>query len=349
MPNSLRTRSNSRRRAPWLAFVIAGVVALASCGGPAPREADPNLFLMIADASANRVEVLSAVDDPAKLAPNTTASFSIGTEGSVGMAAFGPDGRIYVTDWSGARILVFDADTALSSANPSPAAVITSPALMEPLTMAFTADGDLWVADRRGSTQGSPVPNRLVKLHDVTAAVGHTELAATAVLDFRSSTTSIFRYHFLDALLLDEQGNLWMTDLFDWTVSRIDDPNDLTGDHADFVPDLQFASVNYSDAPLSAVRNPTGLAMDAQGRLYVGNRGQTSVARFDAPYSITSGDDVVTASASIHVAGTGIPNTSLVAIDSSANLWVASASCRPAYLPSSCGSLPPAAAGPSST
>lgn len=346
MSREMDSRSIKHIWAWCMAFVVAGSIALTSCGGAAPQPEAQHLFVLVANSSTNRVEVLSAAADPADLARNTTASFAIGAGGSIGAAIFGPDGRIYVSDWSGGKILVYDAGTALGSGNPSPAAVITSPALLEPLTMAFAANGDLWVVDRRGTIPSSPVANRMVKLAGVSSAVGDTVLDAAAILDFRSSTSTIFRYNYLDGLLLDKQGNLWVTDLFDWTVSRIDDPADLTGTHADFVPDQQFASVNFGDGDLSAVRNPASLAMDAVGRLYVGNRGQVSVARFDDPYAITTGDTVVTPSAAIHVAGEAIPNTSMIGFDSSGSLWVASASVL-ANVPSVIVRLPnPDAAGP---
>lgn len=311
----------SRRLGRRLAIVASIAALLAACGTPTPPpDEDANVFLLIANYSGHHIEVLSAVDDPATLTHDTGAGFTTEDDASVAMAVFGPDGRIYVADHGVGRILVYDADAALAASAPAPAAVITSADILEPVALAFNSAGELWVADRRRSSQGDPSTNRLVKLHSVVTAAGPTDLDGTTVVEFDDAASPDFKYDQLGALFIDQTGNIWVTDVLNWNVARIDDPEGLLGVVLGVVPDLQFKSVDFGSPNDSAIRNPTSLAMDADGRLYVGNRGQTSVARFDDPYAVPNDAVSVVPSA---VMASGLPNTTLVAIDGDGALWVA--------------------------
>ncbi len=324
------TVPSQRRRRPGRRFAGAASIAvllavcgtLTACSTPTPPPSDDaNVFLLIANYSGHHIEVLSAVDDPAALQHDTGAGFTTEDDASVAMAVFGPDGRIYVADHGVGRILVYDADAAFAASAPAPVAVITSADIIEPVALAFNAAGELWVVDRRRSSEGDPHANRLVKLHSAGTAVGPTDLDGTTVVEFDDAASPDFKYDQLGGLFIDQTGNIWVTDVLNWNVARIDDPDGLLGVVLGVVPDLQFKSVDFAAPDDSAIRNPTSLAMDADGRLYIGNRGQTSVARFDDPYAVTNNALSVAPSA---VIVSGLPNTTLVAVDGDGALWVAS-------------------------
>lgn len=183
------------------------------------------------------------------------------------------------------------------------------------------------MVDRRNSVQGAYVANRILRLGDVAGLTGEQELAPEALIELALSPVSTSTQNtFLSSIQFDLADNLWYTDMFDWSVGLIANPASLSGTHLDFVPDLQFASVNFAEPDLSAIRNPGSLAFDRAGRLYVGNRAQTTVARFDAAMAITDQDRQVTPAATIRVGGSGLVNTNQIGFDKDGALWVASTS-----------------------
>lgn len=303
-------------------LILLVVSLLASCGGPAPLP-NPDIYLLIPNMDYKSVEVMTAVTDAGSLAPD--AKFTLPGNHTPTAALYGPDGRIYVIDATAAEILVYDAAQALAQANPVPVATLTSTAFVEPAGLAFSPLGKLWVVDRGDSDPDTaPVATRLLRFAGTSGAVGTTNMTPEAALELGSVPATIFRNNYATSILFDALGNLWLTDLYDWSVSRIDDADSLVGSLTDFLPDLMFAAVNDADAPNSPIRNPTSLAFDRQGRLYVGNRGGVVVSRFDDPDAITTLARSAEPSAVIHVGGAAIVNSAQMGIDSSGDLWVAS-------------------------
>jgi len=321
---------------PLLLATAVAAFLIAACGGAPTPPLELNYFLLVPNnAGANAtVEVMGAADDPGTLARDAGGAFQLEASAVAATPQFGPDGRIYVADAkpqpngsTPGRILVFSAAEALGTASPATVAEITSPGLMQPVALAFDNNDNLWVVDRRNSTQGAFVANRILRLGDVAGLTGSNELAPEAVIELALSPVPTSTQNtFLSSIHFDFSGNLWYTDQFDWSVGRIDNPASINGTQLDFAPSVQFASVDFVAPIQSAIRNPGSLAFDLSGRLYVGNRGQTVVARFDDPYGITDQDREVAAAATIRVGGTGLTNTNQVGFDKEGALWVASTS-----------------------
>lgn len=267
---------------------------------------------------------MTAVDDPADLKRNTGAAVGVATPALVHTPTFGPDGRIYVADSTNAQILVYDAAQALAQATPTPVATFSSPAFVQPVALAFSHEGALWVADRRNSVSTAPVANRLFRLGVVAGITGAQTLTPEASIELELTNTASATNAFLSSIHLDTMGNLWFTDMFDWSVGRIDAASLLNGDVNGYVPDLKFASIIYGTSADSPIRNPTSLAFDRSGRLYVGSVNQSFVARYDVPAALVNGERQTEPSATIRVLGDPLANAALIGFDQDGALWVAS-------------------------
>lgn len=330
MSRSRPTRTSHRRRTvrPWRlsAALAALAVLVAACGGggPPPPPDAHDVLMFISNYSDARIEVMSAESDPAELAANPGLRIADPAFVSVISAVWGPGDRLYVSDFALNQIRVYDADDAMGAAAPTPVAIITSPDLVEAYAMAFDPSGNLWVSDRRGSRDASPITNRIVKFTaaSVAAATGATSLNAATVITFDTSTPA-FAYNRITSLTFDEQGDLWFTDVLAWAVYRTTDPGSLTGTVNGHVPTLRLQSINFGTPELSDIRNPTSLAVDSDGNLYVGNRGRDKVARFDGAASLTGDYAGATRSADAMLA-VGLTNASLVTIAPDGALWVGS-------------------------
>lgn len=314
-------------RTPLLGALLVGAALLVACGGgggtPPP---EPNLFLLMADTPAGRIEVMTAVDDPAGLARNTGAAFSVPAPARVHTPVFGPDGRIYLADAAGAQIFVYDAVQALEQAAPAAVATLSSAALMQPVALAFSPQGELWVADRRDSQAAAPVANRLIRFGDVSGLTGAQVLVPEASVELALEGGASTANTQISSILLDTVGGLWFTDLTDWSVGRLEDVSLLTGTVTGHVPALKFASIDFATPEASSIRNPTSLAFDFSGRLYVGGVGQSVVARYDVPSALVDGDRQTEPSAVIRVEGAPLANSAAIGFDQDGALWVASSS-----------------------
>lgn len=310
--------------APLLVVALGLLLGLlVACGGPTPPTPDQDAYhLLISNYSDASIEVMASATDPATLVADTSLRLADPDFVSVIAVVWGPGDRLYVSDFALGQIRVYDADDALGAAAPTPLAIITSPDLQEPYAMAMDSGGALWVSDRRGSRDGSPVANAIVKLTGVAAASGTTSIAASVVVTL-DSTAPAFASQWITSLTFDDEGDLWFTDVWDWAVSRISDPGSLGGTVTGLVPTLRLQSVNVGNPELSAIRNPQSVAIDGEGNLYVGNGGRDKVARFDAAASLT-GDYVSGAKQADAMLAVGLFNVPLVALGPDGALWVAS-------------------------
>src|SRR5690606_24871571 len=134
-----RTRTVGRHLARGFVLLVL-LVALAACTTAPPPPPPPDqddIVLLVANYSDNRVEVMGAETDAADLVARPADSFVDTGAASTVHAVWGPDDRIYVSDFALNQIRVYDADAVLGSAAPATIAVITSPDLLEPYALAF--------------------------------------------------------------------------------------------------------------------------------------------------------------------------------------------------------------------
>ncbi len=261
---------------------IALAFALSACGGdllPAPE--GPTGYLVISNAGGNSLEVLARRGRASDL----ERLHSTGLGGNVlpcGVV-LGPDGRLYVADRAGARVLVYEPDEVVAGGRVSPAATITSSALEGACGLAFDAEGRLWVADQRGSTFASPAANALHRFDAVAGSIGAVEVTPARTLLLADDPVDLMPSWFVANLYVDAEGALWFSDVWRWTVSRVSDPGSFPpGVSDDVIPDLQFDSRDPDDPSSSLMHNPQAMLRDAEGNLYVASAGQPWVLRYDA-------------------------------------------------------------------
>lgn len=325
VPPSTTAIYRSPRRMALATGVLALVVALAACAAPTPPPPPPDvdgIVLLVANYSDNRIEVMGAESDAALVAARPAEGFADSGAASTVSVVWGPGDRIYVSDFALGQIRVYDVDATLGSAAATTVAVITSPDLIEPYALAFDSVGNLWVSDLQGSRPGTPVANRLVKLPGVAGATGATVIGAATIVTLDATNLS-FGSTWITSLYFDSQDDLWFTDTLDWAVSRVGNPAALSGTVLGLVPELRLQSLDGINNDLSDIRNPVGMAVDAAGNLYVGNRGRDKVARFDGAASL-AGDYVGSVRQADANLAVSLTNTTLVALAPDGALWVGS-------------------------
>jgi len=270
-------------------------LALAACGAPS-GPTDPGgpgtltTYLLLDNWTARSVSVMSSEGGSADLAFQSNVLLGLDVT-PCGMA-IGPDGRVYVTDHQGVRVLVIDRERLLDGTATGDArlAAIELEGLVQPCGVAFDASGAMWVADRRGATNTASQPNWLAQFDaaQVAAASGSVSLAPVRTLQPVHNTTSImldtlFASWWITSLTFDDQDRLWYTDRWRWTVSRIDDPNGYgTGLVTDVEPDMQLtnAPVVGENPAVQFMVNPHSLAFDGAGNVYIGTNGAPNALRY---------------------------------------------------------------------
>lgn len=169
--------------------------------------------------------------------------------------------------------------------------------LFYPAGLALDQEGNLWNADSNN--------NRIVMYPYPFNVSGNQSVVKLGQPDFASSyinwdgvnNNDNFSGAYPSGLelpedvLIDASGRLYVADTWNNRVLRWDDPTSPTDINADFVfgqgGDFYTEAPNYQGTPgADSMDAPTGLNMDAMGRLYVVDRGNHRVLRFDSP-----GDD----------------------------------------------------------
>lgn len=234
----------------------------------------------------------------------TTDAFSNGYTGM----ALGPDGRLYVSDYSNDAIVVIDAADLAADGTVTPAAVITNASLVGPMGGGFDSDGNLWV--------GTYSDGALLRFDDVLGATGAVDLAPALVVSVDTATYAAAFVYIYD-VFVDHLDRVWVTDYGTEAIHRFDGLANLTGAQS-VVPDL-FLSVTASTISDSGftLNAPISLVVDREGTLYVGNYNY-EVSRFDDA-SALSGLQEIEASAYLD---TGIDYNYMVALDQSGALWI---------------------------
>lgn len=240
-------------------------------------------------------------------------------------AAFGPTGDLFVATSVGGAIVIVDEDVAAGGAGAATQVVVegrvfTSPDMINPISLAFDASGDLWVADGRNLDPANPGPNRLLRFANPSSIQDGASVAAANVLDLAVQPAGFRAHRYVYAIHIDQQNRLWYTDHYGWIVGRIDDLLGRGAHETDVVPDMQFITWDPNDAgDRAVVANPVGIAVDDDGRAYVGSLDGDHVYRFDDAGIWT---DLMTDVAPDAYLDVGIEKPRFVALDTEGALWV---------------------------
>jgi len=246
-----------------------------------------------------------------RLAPdrwNETGSFdpstaittpSAGLGATVGLA-FAPDGALWVTSPNDDRLLAF-AQSALKGSGPATATVVlesAGPSLLGATGLAFDSAHHLWVASYEGGS--------LVRFDPAQLTASGTPVPAVVISGVGRPT----------ALAFDAAGAVWVSDFLADRVVRYD-PDQLAASGSP-EPAAQLK------ANAGSLKDPTGLAFDAAGNLWVANLVGRTVVAF-GPDQLVAGGSV--APRVILASDNGAFNAAVgLAFDATGGLWVVQSS-----------------------
>lgn len=186
--------------------------------------------------------------------------------------------------------------------------------------LALDQDGRLWVSD--------PIRNRVVAFDSAaTAPTGSRMSRVLGQPDF-SSTTGAATVTGLRApwgIALDAQGGLWVADTENNRVLRYDNvrqkPNGAAADGVLGQPDFDTADAGTEPGRL---KRPRGLALDADGRLWIADSERNRVIRHDNPRNADPLANPACELGGVASLGPkGMYNPYAVAITRHGRLWVA--------------------------
>jgi len=250
-------------------------------------------MLWAAGVTANTLDGFTSGD----LTVNKTPSVSPGTGGAVQGIAFDASGTLWASLNSTSDSVVSYAAAGLASSDPlTPAVTLSDSNISDPAGLAFGPDGRLWVAN--------------CATNSITA---YARSGGAAVVIITSPSGMLLKCP--RAIAFDTAGNLWVAN---------------SSGVAERFPNAQIASTN--NAPLADVTltaptspassQPTGIALDATGNVWVAFCAGSTVARYAANGATVTGTPaaVLTPSGASPVS---LDCPVAVALDNSGQLWVA--------------------------
>jgi len=150
--------------------------------------------------------------------------------------------------------------------------------------------------------------------------------------DFITSTSGLSATKFNDPLrvFVDSSGNLWVSDYLNNRVLRFDNASSkLSGSSADVVLGQTNFTTNTSGTSVNKLKGPVGVFVDGNGRLWVTDRLNHRVLRFDNSLSLSTGSnaDGVFGQPDFTTGTSGLSATKMnrpmgVYVDGEDNLWV---------------------------
>ena len=189
-------------------------------------------------------------------------------------------GRLYVADAGNCRVLVFDdpfgtdqvADHVLGTTGQCSGVTVNATDLYDPEGVAVDPAGNVFVADTLHC-----------RVLEFDGPIGTTDAQADRVYGQTSFTTSSCQsVYFPRSVAVDPSGTLWVG-----SDSRVYQFDGALGGSAD-APTRSLGSLNCNDGGESASSTcgPAAVAVDAAGRLYLGDAGNSRILAFDAPHGI---------------------------------------------------------------
>jgi sugar lactone lactonase YvrE len=177
------------------------------------------------------------------------------------------------------------------------ATAITTPsgALHTLVSVAFDADGSLWVAGNDDS--------RLLRFAPADLAGSGTRTAATVILPLAGSIDQS------TGLAFDREHRLWVANIHNGTLARFDREQ------------LAAGGAVTPAVVLTVGGKPTALAFDASGALWVSDHGAVTISKFAA--ADLEATATVTPAIVLQAADHSFANPTGLAFDAAGNLWFA--------------------------
>jgi len=248
--------------------------------------------------------------------------------------AIDASGRLYVADASNHRILEYDSPLTSSvadrvigqpdfSGNTCNNGGMGASTLCNPIAVALDAAGRLYVADANNSRVleydsplTSPVADRVIGQPNFTTGTCNTGGISASTLCTPTG------------LAVDAPGRLYVADANNNRVLEYDSP--LTNSVSSRVYGQPDFSTSTANTTATSVWAPIAVAVDAAGRLYIADTGNSRVLEFDSPLASAVADRVIGQAAFTlgTCNGGGISAASLcdprsIAVDAAGRLYVA--------------------------
>ncbi len=260
-----------------------------------------------------------------------------GMDSPDGVAVDPTTGKVFVADYNNNRVLRFAGVENLSSGSPAEAVLgqpdfsntrwaTTQNGMYNPVGVAVDSSGTLWVADQ--------VNNRVLRFdHAANKANGANADGVLGQPNFGTSSLVTTQNGMADpsAVAVDSGGTLWVADLTNHRVLRFDNAASKTnGANADAVlGQTDFVSSSTATSQ-NGMSGPVGLAVDNSGNLWIADRFNDRVLRFDNAASKANGANADAVLGQTDFVSNGAATTQNrmywptgLAMDSSGTLWVA--------------------------
>ncbi len=218
--------------------------------------------------------------------------------------AFDKDGNLWVTNWDGNQIRKYDFSQPLTDP-PTPSVIISGN--LNPTALAFAEDGSLWVTNRGNATVVKYSPDQL--------STSGSPIPAVTIIDDGSDNL-----RGPTGIAFDKDGHLWFSNLFSQSLYQFANPHTLSGT-INSSPDIILSTTITGDATLA---DPSGLAFDKDGNLWVSNQGLSTLVKFTPDQLSTSGTPIP--EVLIKAIGDSLAAPGGLAFDASGNLWVSNTS-----------------------
>ena len=314
-----------------LGFAGDGGAATAAGMNPVGVAADAAGNLYIADLSNQRIRKVDAGGTITTVAGNGTAGYSGdgGAATAAGMSVYGiavdAAGNLYIVDSSNQRIRKVDAVGTITTVAGNGVTTFsgeggaaTAARLFNPFGVAADAAGNLYIAD--SSNQ---------RVRKVDAAGTITTVAGSGVFGFSgdggaATAAGVNPYR----IAVDAAGNLYIADQGNHRIRRVDAAGTITT-----VAGSGAFGFSGDGGAATAARlfNPSGVAVDATGNLYIADTNNQRIRKVHAGGTITT----VAGNGTLGFSGDGgvataarLANPFGVAVDAAGNLYVADTSNR---------------------
>ncbi len=200
--------------------------------------------------------------------------------------AFDSTGNLWVADTFNRRILEFqppfsngmDASLVIGQDSfTSQTSAVTASGLSNPWAIAFDSTGNLWVSDSSN--------NRILEF-SLPFSNGMSASLVIGQQNFTSKISSTTASEFIGPMEIafDSNGNLWVVDSENNRVLEFDAPFS-TGMSASLVLGQDGFTASGFSTSLSGLQNPTGLAFDSSGNLWVADSDNNRTLEFTPPFS----------------------------------------------------------------
>jgi len=267
------------------------------------------------------------------------SSFTTGTSGTTASTlsaprhlAFDSSGNLWVVDNSNNRILRYDApftdgEAATlvlgQSSFTTGTSGTTASTLNGPFGIAFDSSGNLFVAD---------FSNHRILRYDAPFTDGEAATLVLGQADFTSGSAnrggSVAANTLSNPIRVefDSSGNLFVADASNNRILRYDAPF-TDGEAATLVLGQSSFTTSTTSTTASTLNAPFGHAFDSSGNLFVVDRGNHRILRYDAPFTDGEAATLVLGQSSFTTGTSGTTASKLnlpfgIAFDSSGNLFV---------------------------